>query len=356
MMSAPDGELERPGTQGSNRQAWSQGSAPTAGPAPAESYEVNDNEAIQKKGCWYNFSTCVSRMWATRQMTKDEDREIYVRTTLRELVVYIIFLVILCILTFGMTSPTMYYYTKVLSDLFLDAPYPDTKNTFRGSTQVMDFWRFTENVLLDGLYWEYWYDRDQTATQADNRNILYENRMLGVARLRQIRVRNDSCTVPENFQRAIRQCYDVYSTNAEDKSNFGVNVNGTAWTYFSEEELQGGSHWGMIATYSGAGSYQDLGVNRSVSRDILATLRENLWIQRGTRAIFIDFTVYNANINLFCVIKLLFEFPATGGIIPSWSFRTVKLLRYVTPMDFFVMACEFIFAFFHHILHHRGVA
>lgn len=44
----------------------------------------------------------------------------------------------------------------------------------------------------------------------------------------QIRVRNDSCMVPENFQRAIRQCYDVYSTNAEDKSNFGVNVNGTA--------------------------------------------------------------------------------------------------------------------------------
>lgn len=44
--------------------------------------------------------------------------------------------------------------------------------------------------------------------------------------------------------------------------------------------------------------------------------------------------------------RLLFEFPATGGIIPSWSFRTVKLLRYVTPMDFFVMACEFIFAFF----------
>lgn len=43
--------------------------------------------------------------------------------------------------TFGMTSPTMYYYTKVLSDLFLDAPFPDTKNTFRGSTQVMDFWR-----------------------------------------------------------------------------------------------------------------------------------------------------------------------------------------------------------------------
>ena len=45
-------------------------------------------------------------------------------------------------------------------------------------------------------------------------------------------------------------------------------------------------------------------------------------------------------------LRLVFEFPATGGIIPSWEFRTVKLLRYVTPNDFFVLACECIFVFF----------
>ncbi|XP_068244650.1 polycystin-2-like [Palaemon carinicauda] len=285
-------------------------------------------------------------MWATRQMTKGEDREIYVRTTLRELVIYIIFLVILCILTFGMTSPTMYYYTKVLSDLFLDAPYPDTRNTFRGSTQVQDFWRFTENVLLDGLYWEYWYDTALTGTDQDDKNILYENRLLGAPRLRQVRVRNDSCVVPSDFQGAIRQCFDIYSPNAEDKTPFGIDVNGTAWEYTSEKDMNGSSHWGKIATYSGAGYYQDLGMNKSESKAILALLREKLWIQRGTRAVFIDFTVYNANINLFCVIKIVFEFPATGGLIPSWSFRTVKLLRYVTALDHFVLACEFIFVFF----------
>jgi polycystin 2 len=62
--------------------------------------------------------------------------------------------------------------------------------------------------------------------------------------------------------------------------------------------------------------------------------------------VFIDFTVYNANVNLFCVVKIAFEFMATGGLIPSWNFRTVKLLRYVTPFDYFIMACEFIFCFF----------
>ena len=36
-------------------------------------------------------------MWATREMDTSRDREIYVRTTIRELVVYIIFLTVLCI-------------------------------------------------------------------------------------------------------------------------------------------------------------------------------------------------------------------------------------------------------------------
>lgn len=43
---------------------------------------------------------------------------------------------------------------------------------------------------------------------------------------------------------------------------------------------------------------------------------------------------------------MLVEFPATGGAIPSWSFRTVKLIRYVTATDYFIMACEAIFILF----------
>ena len=41
--------------------------------------------------------------------------------------------------------------------------------------------------------------------------------------------------------------------------------------------------------------------------------------------------------------RLTIEMPATGGATPSWSFRSVKLIRYVSSMDYFVMTCEFIF-------------
>ena len=50
--------------------------------------------------------------------------------------------------------------------------------------------------------------------------------------------------------------------------------------------------------------------------------------------------------NKICFHRIFFEFPPTGGILPKLDFHTVKLLRYVNPMDYFVMACEFVYIAF----------
>lgn len=287
----------------------------------------------------------IRSLWRTRQ-TDDtaQDKELHVRTTLRELIIYIVFLVILCIMTFGMTNSTMYYYTKVMSELFLDSQFPDTKNTFRGMTTAMDFWRFAENPLMDGLYWEKWYN-NENVTEDELGFIFYENKMLGVPRLRQVKVTNESCVVHTDFRDNIKQCYAFYSESLEERTPFGLK-NGTAWEYSTEDELDGSSHWGALTHYGGGGYYLDLAKRRQEALPQILELKENLWLDRGTRAVFVDFTVYNANINLFCIVRLVVEFPPTGGVIPSSTFRTVKLLRYVTAMDYFIMACEGIFVLF----------
>ena len=41
--------------------------------------------------------------------------------------------------------------------------------------------------------------------------------------------------------------------------------------------------------------------------------------------------------------SLIFEYPATGGLLPNSHFKTLKLLRYVTTMDTVVFACEVFF-------------
>lgn len=67
--------------------------------------------------------------------------------------------------------------------------------------------------------------------------------------------------------------------------------------------MKGSNYWGLLATYSGAGYYQDLALTKIESAAMLEELKEYLWLDHGTRAVFIDFSTYNANINLFCVIR-----------------------------------------------------
>jgi len=301
--------------------------------------------AQPETGCWFKFKKGVRSLWATK-MTEDtqENPELKIKTTLRELIIYLVFLAILCVVTFGMTNSTMYYYTKVMSELFLDSQFPDTKNTFRGLTTMHDFWRFAKGPLMDGLYWETWYN-DRNVSQDELGYIFYENKLLGVPRLRQLKVKNDSCTIHDDFKPQIKSCYDSYAVAIEETEPFGL-MNGTAWNYKTEEELDGSGHTSHMTSYGGGGYIQNLALNKADSLEIVDTLMQNLWLDRGTRAVFVDFTVYNANINLFCVIRLLVEFPATGGAIPSWNFRTVKLIRYVSALDYFVLACECIFVLF----------
>ncbi|XP_069901714.1 polycystin-2 isoform X4 [Globicephala melas] len=290
-------------------------------------------------------SISLKGLWGTRLMEESSaDREKHLKSVLRELATYLLFLIVLCILTYGMMSSSVYYYTRIMSQLFLDTPVSKTEKTnFKTLSSVEDFWKFAEGALLDGLYWKM---QPSNRTEGDDRSfIYYENLLLGVPRIRQLRVRNGSCSIPLDLRDEIKECYDVYSVSSEDRAPFGPR-NGTAWIYTSEKDLNGSSHWGMIATYSGAGYYLDLSRTREETATQIANLKKNGWLDRGTRATFIDFSVYNANINLFCVIRLLVEFPATGGVIPSWRFQPVKLIRYVTTFDFFLAACEIIFCFF----------
>lgn len=75
------------------------------------------------------------------------------------------------------------------------------------------------------------------------------------------------------------------------------------WYYQSESTLGGMSYQGIMNNYGGGGFIFDLSQNSNVTRAGISYLFDNLWIDRGTRAVFLDFTVYNANINLFGQVK-----------------------------------------------------
>lgn len=79
---------------------------------------------------------------------------------------------------------------------------------------------------------------------------------------------------------------------------------------------------------------------------MLDSLRANNWLDRYTRAIFTELSVYNANTNFFCVITLLYEQLPTGGLFNYPSILTLKLYRYVGGDMYFVLSCEILYLLF----------
>ncbi len=70
---------------------------------------------------------------------------------------------------------------------------------------------------------------------------------------------------------------------------------------------------GEVGTYKGEGYKAKLIVDLNSSNETITELKNNLWIDRQTRAIFLEFILYNADSNLFSFVTLWLEIPITGG-------------------------------------------
>lgn len=67
---------------------------------------------------------------------------------------------------------------------------------------------------------------------------------------------------------------------------------------------------------------------------VLQYLHDSTWLDEYTQAIFMEFTVYNANVNLFCIVTLMFETSAVGesSIRVQPLHRRMQLVCFTTLM------------------------
>ena len=57
----------------------------------------------------------------------------------------------------------------------------------------------------------------------------------------------------------------------------------------------------------------ELGQTLAEAQEVAAELREGGWLDRNTRVVFIEFLLYNPNLNLFGVSESIVEWPQIGG-------------------------------------------
>lgn len=174
------------------------------------------------------------------------------------------------------------------------------ETTFLELTTVDEYWTYLQTHFIDTMYAAAATDKNDSNS---NMFLQMENLLLGPPRLRQVRVRNGSCAVHPMFQLRFGNCYGSFRRADEDRGTFGVG-SGSAWTHSTADRLGGVFHWGRLGAYPGGGYYQDLVAERVASEKILGELRAQRWIDVASRVVLVEFTIYNANLNLFCVAKL----------------------------------------------------
>ena len=126
---------------------------------------------------------------------------------------------------------------------------------------------------------------------------------------------------------------------------FGFQSIYNAFQYQDANKLQGSPITGQFNTYDGSGYVYELRGQLSYIQGNLSILQEMQWIDRQTRAVFVEFSSYNPNVNLVMVSTILIEFLSSGTILTNARFDPINLFAETGGISFKIIA-ELIFVAF----------
>eukprot|EP00499_Haloplacidia_sp_CaronLabIsolate_P005878 CAMPEP_0196771470 /NCGR_PEP_ID=MMETSP1104-20130614/1702_1 /TAXON_ID=33652 /ORGANISM="Cafeteria sp., Strain Caron Lab Isolate" /LENGTH=975 /DNA_ID=CAMNT_0042141591 /DNA_START=162 /DNA_END=3085 /DNA_ORIENTATION=+ len=191
--------------------------------------------------------------------------------------------------------------------------------------------------------------------------LLRYNYLHGGVHMRQLRVRNDSCTIPEEYDKFMRTCYaafDKADSASMDTSAFGPGGSGFTYTnviggltldnstvyqtYSVPEERSLPPGLGVLANYDTGGYDTFLPSEEGAFDATVAYLKSNEWIDSQTRGVVLSFNFYNANFDVVAVTAVLFEFSPSGAVIPQKSIKAMRMNQDWSPRDETRVALEFV--------------
>jgi hypothetical protein len=79
---------------------------------------------------------------------------------------------------------------------------------------------------------------------------------------------------------------------------------------------------------------------------VLNELRSQNWLDQLTRGVIIDFSLYNANVNLFIAVTLSFEMTSLGSVIQDHQIKIFRLYDHLGGYGALVYSFEILFVIF----------
>ena len=169
-----------------------------------------------------------------------------------------------------------------------------------------------------------------------------------------------SCQVADIAKNTFAECHPVRLINSnEDKSLYrkGWKKNtvskesdmyeSSPRTYVDGQKSKTDyTSWGRTNAFYGGGYIAYLTSERQSTLQLLNSLKEHHWVDQLTRVVFLEFSIYNANVNIISALIFSVEFSSYGGALPRFDMYSFRLYRYYTPLQFMYLACEVVFVVF----------
>ncbi|XP_062817920.1 polycystin-1-like protein 2 [Anolis carolinensis] len=222
---------------------------------------------------------------------------------------------------------TLSYIERSPEDFYLNAALQRRLTTGLAEVQTTtQFYFWASKTLVPAIYED---DESQgaggdpaTGLAADGNSLL-----VGSVRLRQIRAKkgNPNPWLPLSLRQEIK-APSARSWGPPGLKREGQGQEGGPWEFQSESTLREYPVWGRFALYPGSGYVAHLGTNASHAQRVLWYLMRQRWLDRETRAIFVELVVYNVNVNLFCSITLILENNGIGALQSKAELRLLRLL------------------------------
>ncbi|XP_059152857.1 polycystin-1-like protein 2 [Physella acuta] len=280
-------------------------------------------------------------------------KEVKMWGVIREILFYSMFLWILLIITHRSRGPDNWRYKNTMDRTFIECM--DYKPKFTDIGNIDDFWKWIETSFLSGIMASSYYN-DYPPLRLRSYVNDKSSRILGHATMRQLRVKADQCEVPKPFRNMIHECNVPYTIFDQEDRDFDVGwtelgpnktgVKNSGYTWSTAESLNSYPYLGSSTLYSGGGYVVHLTGSRTQLNDTFKRLQTENWIDRYTRVVFIEFTVYNPQINLFSVNTMLIELDIANGLQPSYRFEPAMLLPYMDNAMIFQIVCEAVFVIY----------
>merc|ERR1740130_1936354 len=194
--------------------------------------------------------------------------------------------------------------------------------------------RFLQGVLVPQVV-----DPQATARSLEGW-INQHSRLLGAVRLRQVRVSTNSSCVPSallaHLANRSASCWAAVTDAAVRTAPiYGVNLdgNGTRRVYrhssLTNQLVINDAHsFARLRSYPTSGYQVDIPGSRIYADEVLRQLEEDSFFGLETRSVTVQFTAANANINLICMVRLVFERLESGGLFPTITVHPLRLGRY----------------------------